>query len=280
MKGLYFTTVIWLVASLSAHAQQVPDPAEESAKVASAPLQQKVDAAKNNGPLDVLTDTKGYDLHPYLIEKLLPTIRRNWYNLIPEVARPPIMKKGHVTVEFKLSRNGKLTDIRVKASSGDVSLDRAAYQGVAYSGQLPPLPSDYQCRDVSLRLHFYYNPDKSDVYRPDDSLRNTIPCVTTKIRAGDDVALLISPESAKVKIGDVQQFSARLTGTTSVVVKWSLRGLGCEGSACGTVSADGVYTAPAKVPNPATITITARSDLAPEAIASATVTLLNSEPKQ
>lgn len=276
----YFAITMCLVATLGAHAQQVTNAIEENTKVAPAPSLQKEAPAKSNGPIDVLTDTRGYDLHPYLTEKVLPTIKQNWYNLIPEVARPPIMKQGEVILEFKLSRDGKLTDLRLKKSSGDVSLDRAAFGGVAYSSPLSPLPSDYQCRDVSLRFHFYYNPDKKDVYKPDDSSRNTIPCVTTKIKGVEGVALLISPEAVNVRVGDVQQFSARLTGAASVVVKWSLQGRGCEGSTCGTVSADGLFTAPAKLPNPATITITARSESAPDAIASATVTILNSEPQQ
>lgn len=188
MRLLCLAITLCFVASFGAHAQQVTNAIEEDTKVAPTPSLQKETPAKSNGPIDVLTDTKGYDLHPYLTEKVLPIIKKNWYNLIPEIARPPIMKQGEVILEFKLSRDGKLTDLRLKKSSGDVSLDRAAFGGVAYSSPLSPLPSDYQCRDVSLRFHFYYNPDKKDVYKPDDSSRNAIPCVTTKIKSVDDVA--------------------------------------------------------------------------------------------
>ncbi len=277
MKLLYFAIAMCLVASLGAHAQQVTNATQENAKVAPEPSLQKETAARSNGPIDVLTDTKGYDLHLYLTYKVLPTIRKNWYNLIPQVARSPIMKQGEVILEFKLSRDGTLTDLRLKKSSGDVSLDRAAFGSVAGSSPLSPLPSDYQCRDVSLRFHFYYN---MDVSKPEDSSRSTIPCVTTRIKSGDELALLISPKAAKVVIGQAQQFTAVLTGATNAVVKWSLQGAACDGSACGTISPDGLYTAPAKLPSSATITVTARSDFAPDAMGSAAITLVAADPKQ
>src|SRR5581483_5335573 len=45
--------------------------------------------------LDILSDTMGVDFGPYLA-RVLHDVRLNWYNLIPEVARAPIMKKGKV----------------------------------------------------------------------------------------------------------------------------------------------------------------------------------------
>lgn len=40
-----------------------------------------------HGPIDVLSDTKGMDMHPYL-DRVLSIVRSNWYNLVPESARP------------------------------------------------------------------------------------------------------------------------------------------------------------------------------------------------
>ena len=45
------------------------------------------------GPLDVLSDTMGVDFGPYL-QRVVHDVRLNWYNLIPESARAPLMKKG------------------------------------------------------------------------------------------------------------------------------------------------------------------------------------------
>src|SRR5208337_1655603 len=53
------------------------------------------------GPLDVLTDTMGVDFGPYL-QRVLHDVKVNWYTLIPESARAPIMKKGKVSIEFAI----------------------------------------------------------------------------------------------------------------------------------------------------------------------------------
>ena len=58
------------------------------------------------GNLDVLSDTMGVDFGPYL-QRVLHDVRLNWYNLIPEVARAPIMKKGKVTIEFAILKDGR-----------------------------------------------------------------------------------------------------------------------------------------------------------------------------
>ena len=42
--------------------------------------------------IDVLSDTMGVDFGPYL-SRVLHDIKRNWYNLIPEEARAPLMKQ-------------------------------------------------------------------------------------------------------------------------------------------------------------------------------------------
>jgi hypothetical protein len=55
--------------------------------------------------LDILSDTRGVDFGPYLA-RVLHLVRNNWYNLIPEVARAPLMKQGKVSVEFAITKDG------------------------------------------------------------------------------------------------------------------------------------------------------------------------------
>jgi hypothetical protein len=73
------------------------------------------------------------------------------------------------------------------------------------------------------------------------------------------VAVTVSPASPSVSTGTTQQFTASVTGTSNIAVAWSVAGAGCSGAACGTISSSGLYTAPASVPSPATVTITATS---------------------
>jgi len=88
------------------------------------------------------------------------------------------------------------------------------------------------------------------------------------------IAVNITPASAKVAVNGKQQFTATVTGTAITGVTWSVTGTGCSGAACGTVSSTGLYTAPGTVPNPAQITVTATSKEDGETTASATVTII------
>jgi TonB family protein len=114
------------------------------------------------GSMDVLSDTMGVDFGPYL-QRVLHDVKFNWYNLIPEVARPPLMKKGRVTIEFAIMKDGSVMGMRPVSGSGDVSLDRAAWGGITASNPFPPLPSEFGGEYLALRFRFYYNPDKNDL---------------------------------------------------------------------------------------------------------------------
>jgi TonB family protein len=114
------------------------------------------------GPMDVLSDTMGVDFGPYLA-RVLHDVRENWYRIIPESARAPLMKKGKVSIEFAILKNGQVAGLQIVGTSGDVALDRAAYGGITASRPFPPLPSEFGGQYLALRFHFYYNPDKSDI---------------------------------------------------------------------------------------------------------------------
>jgi TonB family protein len=115
------------------------------------------------GPLDVLSDTMGVDFGPYL-QRVVHQVKMNWYNLIPESARAPLMKKGKVSIEFAILKDGKVAGMRyVDPTSGDVALDRAAYGGITASNPFPPLPTEFGGQYLALRFTFYYNPDKNEM---------------------------------------------------------------------------------------------------------------------
>jgi TonB family protein len=113
---------------------------------------------------DVLSDTMGVDFGPYLA-RVLADIRRNWYNVIPEAARPPLMEQGTVSIDFVIQKNGSVAGLKLMAPSGDVSLDRAAWGGITASNPFPPLPTEFRGQYLALRLHFLYNPDRSSALR-------------------------------------------------------------------------------------------------------------------
>ncbi len=114
------------------------------------------------GNLEILSDTMGVDFGPYL-QRVLHDVRLNWYNLIPEVARPPLMKRGKVSIEFAILKDGSVAGMKLDGPSGDVSLDRAAWGGITASNPFPPLPNEFGGQYLALVFHFYYNPSRSDL---------------------------------------------------------------------------------------------------------------------
>jgi len=108
--------------------------------------------------IDILSDTMGVDFGPYL-QRVLHDVKQNWYNIIPESALPPLLKKGKVTIEFAILKNGQIAGMRYVSGSGDVALDRAAYGGITSSTPFQPLPGEFGGQYLSLRFTFLYNPD-------------------------------------------------------------------------------------------------------------------------
>src|SRR5215831_2290135 len=71
-------------------------------------------------------------------------------------------------------------------------------------------------------------------------------------------AVTVLPASATVQAGSAQQFTATVSPSrANQSVNWSISGAGCAEASCGTIDETGNYTAPATVPNPATIMVTA-----------------------
>ena len=215
-------------------------------------------------------------MHPYL-DRVLARIKANWYKRIPESARGPTMKKGKLLIGFRVIKDGKITDLHYIESSGDIELDQAAYSGVIDSSPLPPLPIE-GCQFLVLQLHFHYNPVRGDVSQKRDNTYPLVPCVTTNINFVGQVAVAVFPLTAQVPTGAKQQFLPAVTRDMDSAVTWSLSGKGCAASTCGVISADGLYTAPIGIPNPATITVTATSVNMPTESGSATVTIVQSRP--
>ena len=119
-------------------------------------------SARTAGNLEVLSDTQGVDFGPYL-SRVLQAVRMNWYNIIPEAARPPLLERGKVSIEFAILPDGKVAGMKIISPSGDVSLDRAAWGGITASNPFSPLPSEFHGPYLALRFHFYYNPAKGDM---------------------------------------------------------------------------------------------------------------------
>ncbi len=92
-------------------------------------------------------------------------------------------------------------------------------------------------------------------------------------RGWGTVSLNISPTSASVLLNQQKQFSATVSGSTNTQVSWQVNGVTGGSSAVGAIDANGLYTAPTVLPNPASVTISALSqaDVTKSASAIATI---------
>jgi Fe-S cluster assembly iron-binding protein IscA len=88
------------------------------------------------------------------------------------------------------------------------------------------------------------------------------------------ISVSVAPAAVQVVVGDSQQFTATVSGTSNTNVSWAVSGSGCSGTSCGTISPSGLYFAPAAVPNPAKVLVTATSAADDTKSNSATVTVI------
>jgi uncharacterized protein (TIGR03437 family) len=96
--------------------------------------------------------------------------------------------------------------------------------------------------------------------------------------AGAAVAVTLTPASSTIRCGATLTFTAKVANTTDSAVAWQVNGQAGGSSSAGTISATGVYTGPADLPNPTAVIVTAVSHADPTAKANATVNLQNPLP--
>ncbi len=73
------------------------------------------------------------------------------------------------------------------------------------------------------------------------------------------ISVSISPSSAHVQVGSTEQFTATVSSANNTAVKWWVNGIAGGNATLGTITSNGLYAAPAVVPNPATVTVAAVS---------------------
>lgn len=105
---------------------------------------------------EILSDTMGVDFGPYM-NRVIRETRRTWEPLIPESARPPLLKNGTVAIEFMVMPDGRVKQMRLVGPSGDPSLDRGAW-GAITGSNYPALPKEFKGPYLALRFYFVYNP--------------------------------------------------------------------------------------------------------------------------
>jgi TonB C terminal len=108
------------------------------------------------GGVSILSPTDGVDFNPY-ITRLVATVRRNWFAVMPESAY--MGEKGIVSITFCINQDGSVSapDPSLEKTSGREPLDNAALSSIRMSNPFERLPSEYKRPCLALRFIYFYN---------------------------------------------------------------------------------------------------------------------------
>lgn len=178
----------------------------------------------------------------------------------PEAARAAHFQ-GVCVLKLTVGSDGRTHDITVARSLG-FGLDEKAVEAVK-EWRFEPATKGGEPVPVKVNVEVSF---RVVAGKPSPALSSN------KVRPQSGI--ILSPVSAHVVTSGQQQFTATVRdGGKKSAVAWSVSGSGCASSTCGTISEDGLYSAPPTVPVPAIVTITATLASDPARRTSAMVTI-------
>ncbi len=80
------------------------------------------------------------------IKNLNKIVKSNW--------NPPYKESGTIIIQFKLHKNGEVSDIKWIQSSGILKNDESAISTLKQSAPLPPLPKEFQGTSLTIQFTF------------------------------------------------------------------------------------------------------------------------------
>jgi uncharacterized protein (DUF1800 family) len=116
------------------------------------------------------------------------------------------------------------------------------------------------------------------VVNPDPGGSTSAPVNVQVVGPNSNITVTVSPKTATLGAGNVQQFQATVTGSIDLSVVWSVNGVNSGNSTVGRIDFEGNYTAPDNIVGLGSVTVTATSNANTAKSDSATVTLTNPVP--
>ena len=104
---------------------------------------------------EVLSDTRGADLHPYLENSVLPLIRANWFQLISKSGEKT---GGDATLQFTIYKDGSVAAVQVIDGTGHAALGGLAVNSVMKSAPFASLPAEFPGQALDVRMKLSYAP--------------------------------------------------------------------------------------------------------------------------
>ena len=116
------------------------------------------------------------------------------------------------------------------------------------------------------------------VVNPDPGGSTSAPFNVQVVGPNSNITVTVSPKTATLGAGNVQQFQATVTGAVDLSVTWSVNGVNFGNSTVGRIDFSGNYTAPNNIVGLGSVTVTATSNANTAKSDSAVVTLTNPVP--
>jgi TonB family protein len=138
--------------SPSASIEQAAHASAANAKQTPPPKEPQVSSSK----FEVLTDTKGYNLGPYL-DNILSIVRDEWHAAGHQVVKKPNYRRGTVVAEFIIAHSGEIQNLKITEPSGEDDLDKAVTQALERASPLPELPKGLTSQQLEMRFRFFYD---------------------------------------------------------------------------------------------------------------------------
>jgi len=109
--------------------------------------------ATQNGGIAGFGDGAFGTKHSAYVQAMVRKISQNWLKGLVDFR---ITRAPRVYVSFDIARDGSISNVAVKQSSGIPSLDNSAMRAIYASNPMLPLPSDYSGSTVNVNFYFEY----------------------------------------------------------------------------------------------------------------------------
>jgi TonB family protein len=90
---------------------------------------------------------------------VLPTLQKAWTKLAPSVAKSTAGKsKGKTVIEFAIQKDGSVSELKVKESFSDATLDTALLDSLKSVTPFHALPAQFKGKSLTLQFDLSFHP--------------------------------------------------------------------------------------------------------------------------
>jgi len=109
-------------------------------------------APSTNLSAEVLSDTKGVDLSPYM-RSVLSDLKSRWLPLVAEIGHQHFSTPDETAISFTIAPDGKVSSMHLDHPTKNEVFDKTAWSA-ARSAHYPPLPAGLKDSSLKLRVLF------------------------------------------------------------------------------------------------------------------------------